>query len=586
MQNPDKFSVLLDNIKYKIADTFKGVRNFVSERDKKSKERLDENATLGPMGRSQFVGMVFLGGFIAISIKLGYITFTRHVNIDKVSASAEAEKYQNRADIVDRKGNLLATSLDSYSLYANPQQIWDPKEAAHVLVGVFPDLDEAELVKKLSTDKQFVWIKRKLSPQQKEKVWELGQPGLDFALEKKRVYPLINLAGHILGGVNVDGKGIAGVESALEGVILTSDKDYNVRLSIDSGVQYIVEKELDAAARKFNALNGAAVIMNVRTGEIVASASWPEVNPNEFGKEKPYDRLNRVISSVYEMGSTFKAFTFAVALNDSVISPNSTFDVSHPIKIGGFTISDHEKFSRPLSVREVMEYSSNIGASTVARRVGPERLKQFFDQIGLLKPTSGEILGGAAPLLPSRWGITQSMTASFGHGIAVTPLAVVTAYSAIANGGVYIRPTFLAKSPNDQVSGQRVISKEAAKETMDLLRDVVTSGTGTGAETQYYQVAGKTGTAEKATKYGYDRNRNVASFAGVFPAVNPQYSILFLLDEPKNSYGGGLTGGVASAPSVSKIVSRAAPILGIMPGQNIVRIHNDDDRTGIVVGKD
>jgi cell division protein FtsI (penicillin-binding protein 3) len=524
-----------------------------------------ETANAGPMVRSQLLGIFFLAGFVFLSFKLGYIIFTRDVDIARSSARAEAQLTLERGDITDRNGVLLATSVTNYSLFADPSKVWDPVETANALLTVFPEMNEKDLVDKLASPKRFVWIKRKLTSAQKQKVWALAQPGLEFEPESQRIYPMGNLAGHILGGTNSDGKGITGLEKSLEGLLISKDKNTSVRLSIDSRVQYVVEKELAEVAVKYRAVGGTAAIMDINTGEILASASWPYMDPNNYGANSAYSRQNRLIQSVYEMGSTFKTFTFAIALNDGKITPDSKFDVSRPLQVGRFQINDFHGENRVISAREVLSHSSNIGTAMISRLVGKARLQEFFGQIGLLDRISGELLGAARPIVPKTWEDARAITASYGHGVAVSPLAVLAAYGAVSNGGIYIKPTFLARPKGSQIPGARIISDATSKQVVELLRDVVSEGTGRQADSEYYAVAGKTGTAIKVGKNGYDHNRNVSSFAGIFPAAKPRYAILFLLDEPKFETGGAMTAGLATAPSVAKIVSRVGPMLDITP---------------------
>lgn len=540
--------------------------SFNAKRDRIARKNMDESATKMPMVRSQFLGMTFVVGFVILSGQVCYVTLFRPVDIARTTAKAETMKSHPRADIVDRNGVLLASSLASPSLYADPEKIWDARETAQAIRSVFPELNERDLIDKLSSTKRFVWIKRRITPEQKQQIWALAQPGLAFEDETKRVYPMGTLAAHLIGSVNGEGVGNAGLEAGVEGLLTSGDTSKPVRLSIDSRVQYVVESELAQAAEKFHAIGGTAAIMDIRTGEMLAAASWPTMDSNRYNVADTNARVNHLISSVYEMGSTFKAFTFAVALEDKTISADSQFDTSKPLHIGAFSINDYHGQNRVLSAREVLAHSSNIGTALISREVGTDRLVAFFDSIGLLKRVSGEAMG-ARPLLPPRWGAIQSVTASYGHGIAVAPLAVIAAYAALANGGVYIRPTFLAKTGTEPTMGRRVISPETSHQIVALLRDVVTEGTGGGADSQYYQVAGKTGTAIKSSSSGYDYNRNVSSFAAVFPANAPQYSIIFLLDEPKLDGGASATAGIAVTPSVSKVVTRVAPMLGIAPNR-------------------
>lgn len=550
--------------------------SYIARKEAAAHTSIDENATQRPLIKSQLLGLVFLFGFAVLALRVSYIAIFRNVDIARSTAQAETERQKPRAAIIDRNGVLLATSLTSYSLFADPARIWDPRETAQAIISVFPEMNEAELIAKLSSTKRFVWIKRRLTPREKQAVWALGQPGLEFETEALRTYPLGSSAGHILGAINDNGEGISGLERGLHG-LLNNNAGEPIRLSIDSRVQFVLENELSEAAVKYSAANGVAAIMDVRTGEIIGAASWPFMNPNDYNANSPYSRVNRVVNSVYEMGSTFKAFTFAAAINDGKITPDSQFDASRALKLGDFTINDFHGQNRIMSAREVLEHSSNIGTALVSRTLGTARLPEFYGEIGLLKRVSAEFAGVPAPILPKKWGATSSVTASYGHGIAVTPLAVLAAYSAITNGGIYLRPTMLARTEGAQVTGARVLSEKASLQIVSLLRDVVTSGTGRAADNEFYPVAGKTGTADKATKGGYDVNRRVSSFAGVFPSDSPRFAILFLLDEPKGINGGAATAGIVVAPSVSKIVGRVGPIMGLAPrNREFVELGNGD----------
>lgn len=532
-----------------------------------SKTDDSRSATYAPKFRAQFISLVFLGGFLVLGGKLFYLTMLRPFNKSETSARAEAQKYEVRLDIKDRNGETLATTLPYYGLYASPKQIWDPVETARALRSVFPELSEAELVSKLSSKKHMVFIKHKLSPQQKQAVWELAQPGLAFEVEPRRIYPNGHLAGHLLGGINDNGKGIMGLEAAFNDY-LKGNENSELVSSIDSKAQHIVETELNSAALEFDAVSGSAIVMNVNNGEIIAASSWPFYDPNNYGKNETEKQRNNYLNSVFEMGSTFKAFTFAIALQDNKITPDSVFDVSKPFKAGDYEINDFHGTKSQLTAREILEHSSNIGTALIAKQVGFERLIEFFGQLGLTSRVKGE-LKSANPIVPQKWGYSESATASFGHGIAVAPLAVAAAYSAIANGGVYLTPTFIKTPENAQSNGVRVISPQTSKVLMALLRDVVKQGTGKSADAPYFDVAGKTGTAEIASKNGYDKNRNTSSFAAIFPSANPQYVVLVMLNEPKTKSGAAATAGIAIAPAINKIISRIGPILGVQPQHDI-----------------
>lgn len=531
--------------------------------------------TRGPLdGRMVFLLGCFAFGFAALAFRAGQVALFRDVDVARTSARAAVEQSVDRADITDRNGVLLATSVTAFSLYADPERIWDPVETARALRTVFPQMDEAALVRKLSSRSRFEFIQRRLTPSQKRAVWELAQPGLEFVEESRRVYPQGALAGHLLGLSNRDGDPITGIERAMDDR-LTAAADGTgtepLALSIDSRVQHVVEAELDQAARLHQAAGGAAVILDVHTGEVIASASWPQVDPNvPAGRQANAAQVNRAVNAVYEMGSTFKVFTVAVGLNDGILSPDKVYDARQPLTIGNRRINDFHAENRALTVQEILSHSSNIGTARIAADIGALRLEEFFGRLGLTAPVAGELKEVSRPILPPRWGRIQAATASYGHGIAVTPMAVAAGYAAIGNDGTWLRPTFLARADgNAAASGRSVLSPIAARQTVQLMREVVAHGTGGRADVDGYPVAGKTGTAEKPRTGGggYDSDRRVSSFAGIFPADAPRYAIVVLLDEPQGAAetGGVATAGVTAAPVVSRVVARSAPLLGLMP---------------------
>ncbi|GIU66257.1 peptidoglycan D,D-transpeptidase FtsI family protein [Candidatus Phycosocius spiralis] len=524
-------------------------------------------------GRTIALAVAFCAGFGVLSLRAIQIGLFRPVDEAATAARAEATPPSKRADIVDRNGQLLATSLVAHSLYADPKRVWDPVETARALRTVFPDMDEASLITKLSSRSRFVWIQRRLTPKQKQAVWELAQPGLEFVEESERIYPMGHYGGHVIGSMHPDGSGINGIERALNDRLTTGSDGDKVRLSLDMRVQYLVEHELGQAATAFGAIGGAAIMLDIKTGEVIASASWPFMDPNRPEANTPDQQNNRVTNSRFEMGSTFKVFTVAIGLEDKVITPDTVFDARAPMRIGREFISDFHAMNRIVSVAEILAHSSNIGTVRIARTVGAPRLLEFFGRLGLMEAPGGELLENARPLLPGKWSEISAATASFGHGIAVSPMAVAAAYAALCNGGHYVRPTFIARDPTLPVESQTVISPQTSTTLIKLMREVVTGGTGRNAEALGYEVAGKTGTAEKAGPNGYDANRRVSSFAGTFPAHDPRYAIVFLLDEPKGSQqtGNVATAAYAAAPSISRIVARSAPLLGIEPTRTLAQ---------------
>lgn len=475
----------------------------------------------------------------------------------------------DRADIVDRNGALLATTLQTPSLYANPKIVLSAREgalaAAHKLTQVLPDLDEAEVYQKLTSDKSFVWLKRRLTPRQQDAVNRLGIPGLEFQEEDKRIYPQGNSVAHAVGYTDIDNKGLAGIERSFDDALRSSHQP--LQLSIDLRIQAILREEVARQIAEFKAEGGSGIIMDVNTGEVTALVSLPDFDPNDPFASPPENLFNRVTLGIYEIGSVFKIFTTAMALDAHVTSLDGGYDATNPIEIGRFTIHDDHAQRRWLSVPEIFMYSSNIGAAKMALDVGADRQRAFLARLGLLQAPSFELPEVAAPHLPSPWRPINTMTIGFGHGIAVSPLQIASAVSAVVNGGI-LRPATLLKVPHSEsIPGQHVLSPETSIELRKLLRLVVEQGTGKLAEAPGYLVGGKTGTAEEVSGRSYDTHALMSSFAGVFPVNDPRYFIMISIDKPHGDAqsDGFATGGWVAAPGVARTVERMAPLVGIQP---------------------
>ena len=479
----------------------------------------------------------------------------------------------NHADIVDRNGNVLAATLDSPSLYANPKQIVDAADAARKLVRVFPDLRAPEVYAKLSSGKSFVWIRRHLTPVEQYDVNQLGLPGLEFEHEERRVYPDGSLTSHVVGYTGIDNAGFAGVERALSDVL--KGRREPLQLSLDLRLQYILHEELQRVIDDFTAKGGAGLIMDVNTGEVLAMASLPDFDPNrpvapdpEHPQTPLADRMfNRITLGDYELGSIFKIFTVAMALEAGTSTISSTYDASHPIRIGRFTISDYHGKHRVLSVPEILMYSSNIGAARMALVAGAQRQREFLDRLGLLKKPKIEVFEVATPHYPAKWRDVNVMTIAFGHGISVPPINFATAAAALVNGGILRQATLVKQPAGYTPPGQQVISPKTSEQMRRLMRLVVEHGTGTMAAAPGYVVGGKTGTADKISGRHYAERKLLSSFVGVFPINDPKYLILTMIDEPrpnKQSHGYA-TAGWTVAPTTSRIIQRIAPLLGVQP---------------------
>lgn len=518
------------------------------------------------------IGFVFLFSFMAIGVRMFEVAVLRGWQQPEEAALVEyrASKPQHaRAEITDRNGIVLATTLRTASLFANPKIIRRPVEVAEQLVKIFPEMNEKELAKRLSSDRSFTWVKRHMTPHQQKLVNDLGEPGLNFEPEFKRIYPHGSLFSHILGYVDVDSKGIAGIERGMDAVLRNDDGlGKQVALSVDLRVQAIVREELAAAVHEFSALGGTGIVMDIHSGEILAMANLPDFDPHEPGKAKEEAKFNRATVGVYEMGSTFKTFTMAAALQSGTATMQSSYDATKPIRVARFTISDSHPENRWLNVPEIFAYSSNIGTVKMILDVGTERQKAFLRSLGLFSTVKTELPENAAPLVPNPWREINTMTVSYGHGMAVTPMHLIRAISAISGDGHLHDVTFLKNGNDGKPAGPEVLDGKNVVNIRKLLRLVVEYGTGGKANAEGYRVGGKTGTAEKlSTGGGYKKDSKMVSFMGVFPADNPHYAVLVMVDEPKGTKAtyGFATGGWVSAPAAGRIISRMGPLLGIRP---------------------
>jgi cell division protein FtsI (penicillin-binding protein 3) len=510
-------------------------------------------------------GALFCLAFLVIGARLVEVAGLKSGGPHLARNHAAERIETSRADIVDRNGVLLATTLVTPSLFANPKQIQDPHSVARKLVGVLPDLDEGDVYAKLASDKSFVWLKRQLTPRQELAVNRLGIPGLQFQDEERRIYPKGNLTAHIVGYTGIDNKGLAGMERGLDEVL--RDHHGPAALSIDVRLQYILRDEIARQMADFRAVGGMGVIMDVNTGEVLAMVSLPDFDPNNLNTATPETTFNRATLGIYEMGSTFKIFNTAMALETHTATLASSYDATQPLHIGRFTIHDDHPQRRWLTVPEIFEYSSNIGSARMAVEAGTDRQKEFLGRLGLLKAPAFELPEIGAPLVPSPWHEVNTMTVAFGHGISVSPLQMATAVSAVVNGGVLHRATLIKHPAGYAPLGQQVLSAQTSEDMRRLLRLVVERGTGKLANAPGYLVGGKTGTAEKVSGARYDRKQLLSSFIGAFPITDPRYLVMISIDEPHGNKqsAGFATGGWAAAPGVSRVVQRMAPLMGIQP---------------------
>ena len=519
--------------------------------------------------RLMVAGALFLAAFFAIGVRVVDVSMFSSVSEPRYTRSiSKTEKYIGRAEVMDRNGVLMATSLNTASLYANPRLVLDPEQAAIKLAGALPGINIKLMERKLRADRGFVWLRRHLTPRQQYAVNRLGIPALNFQREARRMYPLGALASHVLGFTDIDNKGLAGIERYFDKELRSRQE--NLTLSVDVRVQHVLEHELSLAMKKFSAIGAAGLVMDVDTAEIVAMASLPNFDPNQPGAIDKALLFNRTTQGVYEMGSTFKIFTTAMAFDAGTATMRSGYDATNPIRVARFVIRDFHAKKRWLSVPEIFMYSSNIGTVKMALEVGVKAHRNFLTRLGFLKPIRIELSETGTPLSPDSWREINSMTISFGHGLAISPLHLVAGVSAIVNGGIYRSPTLVRYDSDEITEGRRVISEETSRDMRRLMRMVVENGTGRHAAAQGYLVGGKTGTAEKVSGQKYKKKALISSFVAAFPINKPKYVVLAMLDEAKGNKEtfGYATGGWVAAPAVGKIIRRIAPILDLFPQRN------------------
>ncbi len=496
---------------------------------------------------------------------------------ETVSSIARADQLLiSRPDLLDRNGEVLATDIRTVSLFAEPNKIVDPDEAVELLATVLPDLDMRGIHRKLSSNSRFQWLRRQLTPKQQSQILSLGIPGIGFRPETRRFYPGGPTASHVVGHVNIDNKGIAGMEKYVDGqglgdlaaAGLTVNEDMKpVRLSLDLRVQHVLRDELAAAMDRYKAIAAAGVVLNVHTGEVIGMSSLPDYDPNNPVEALQKDRLNRMSAGTYEMGSTFKAFTTAMALDSGKVKITDSFDARGSIRIGGFTIKDFHGKNRVLSVPEIFIYSSNIGTARMADLVGIDGHQEFLTRLGLLTRMQTELPEVATPQQPDVWKKINSITISFGHGVSTTPLQTAVAAAALMNGGKLIEPTFLPRTVAEADKVAVNVISPATSESMRYLMELnVSKGSGRRAEVDGFHVGGKTGTAEKVVNGRYSSAVRFNAFLSAFPIDNPQYVVLVVVDEPKPEEGQQYaTAGMNAAPMVSAIIRRSAGFLGVKP---------------------
>lgn len=536
--------------------------------------RLDKSTS-----RVGLAAFCFVGLFTVIGGRLVHLAVTSE-STSEVRRAASSEISAARPDIVDRNGEILATDVKMVSVFAEPRNIIDKDEAVELLTAVLPDLDATDLRNKLGTKKGFVWVKREITPRQQAEVHRLGIPGVGFLPENKRVYPNAEAAAHVLGFANVDNVGIAGIEKYIDSMGLQdlNGAGFNIsaadlkpiQLSIDLRVQHALRDELAKGMAKFKAKATAGAILDVNTGEIIALVSLPDYDPNNPVDALKDDNINRINVGVFEMGSTFKALTVAMALDSGKYNINSTFDARSGLRYGKFTIGDYHPTRRVLTTPEVFVHSSNIGTARMGLGIGVEGHKAFLRKMGQLTRLETELPENAAPIIPPRWGELNTMTIAFGHGLAVAPLQALMAVGSLVNGGVLIKPTFLKRDEADaRKNALQVLKPETSEAMRYVMRLNAThpEGSASNAAIAGFFVGGKTGTAEKVINGRYAKNKNFTTFTAVLPSDKPKYVFLTIMDEPQAVEGtyGFSTAGWNAAPTTGNIIERVAPLLGVPP---------------------
>ncbi len=540
-------------------------------------------------GRAQFRLFILCASFViafgAIGARMGLMAATEPV--EPKSSAPGAEIIAQRADITDRNGRVLATNMTTHALYAHPKVMVDPKGTAAKLAEIFPELDARALERRFTDGRSFVWIRKVLSPEQMQKVHEIGDPGLLFGPREMRLYPNGTLAAHVLGGTSFGAEGVhsaevigvAGIEKAMDARLRDPAQGGKaLTLSIDLTLQSTIEEVLASGVKMLNAKGAAAILMDARTGEILALASLPTFDPNDRPAPivdktaEPGDSplFNRAVQGVYELGSTFKIFAVAQAMELGLVNPDTMVDANAPMIWGKHRIKEFENhnYGPLLSVTDVIAKSSNVGTAHIALMIGPLRQQAFLKSMGFFEPTPVELVEapGAKPLIPKKWPEIVTITTSYGHGMSASPMHLAAAYAAIANGGVMIKPTLLKRE--GPTTGVRVMSEKTALDSVKMLRRVVTEGTASLGDVPGYEVAGKTGTADKPKKTGgYYKDKVVNTFAAMFPASNPQYVLIVTLDEPQDDTLSETrrTAGWTAVPVAAEIIRRVAPLMGLRP---------------------
>ena len=517
-------------------------------------------------GRTRLLvtGLVFALAFLFVGLRLAEVSLLAGP-LQAQQAKAAALPPPVRADIRDRNGVLLASTLPSATLIANPRHVRDPEDVARRLAKVLPEMSVEAVAEKLDRDRAHVTLMRNLTPRQQQAVFGLGVPGLDFERALRRVYPQGRLFSHVVGLTDTDERGIAGVELSFDRQLREDGED--LRLSLDARIQHIVAEALDRSMREFSAIGGAALVLDAKSGELLAMVTLPTYEPTRRQNASEEARFNRASLGLYEMGSVFKIFTTAQGLDEGFVDLDDTFDVSEPIRVGWHSIGDFKPKKKSLSIPEIFIYSSNIGTVRIAMAGGTKRQQEFLERLGLTRPAPLELPEVGNPRLPSPWREINTMTISYGHGMAVTPVQLVSAVGAVVNGGIYRPATLVRQSDDAHDLGVQVMRERTSRQMRWMMRQAVQMGSGRKADAAGYLVGGKTGTADKLRNGSYHRGSRIASFVSAFPMNDPRYVVFAMVDEPKGTKKtfGHASGGWVAAPVVKEIVERIGPLLGVEP---------------------
>ncbi|MCT4559550.1 MAG: penicillin-binding protein 2 [Pelagimonas sp.] len=554
-------------------------------------EQMRDQSRLRAEGRLLVLAVMFFGAFAVIGARMGALSASEPQ--EPRAASTGASIIASRANITDRQGRVMATNMSTHSLYAHPQQMIEPERAARELVQIFPDMDAEKLAKRFADPKRkFLWVKKKISPEQMQAVHDIGEPGLLFGPREMRLYPNGAIAAHILGGARFGAEGVhsaevvgtAGIEKFYDSELRDPAREgVPLQLSIDLSVQAASEEVLATGMKLLNAKGAASVLMDARTGEILSLVSLPDFDPNDRpappsqGHAADSPLFNRAVQGVYELGSAFKIFTAAQAIDLGLVNAQTVIDTNPPFKVGGSKIGEfNNKNYGEATVEEIIVKSSNRGTGKLALSIGATRQQEFLKSLGFFEAPPLEIVEarGGKPLLPPRWGDLSSVTISYGHGISTAPVHLAAGYAAIANGGVAIAPTLLKRDHAPQ--GRRVMSEEVARTAQKMLRKVVTEGTASMGDVPGYHVGGKTGTADKPKENGggYYEDKVITTFATLFPAHDPKYVLVVTLDEPVETSGDKprRTAGWTAVPVAAEMIGRVAPLLGVRPDYTVGRV--------------